>query len=522
MSPFVVVTLVIATIVATQLVATVAAGTVAMRELGTSARDELLSASATAEERVEQLLAPAAAAVELRAAAVSSLDDSSDLEAFARNAFFDIGPYTDIDAVHIFVSPERRATLRRFAEGYYLFVTDERLGAIVYTYDNNLQVLSTGVQDTTGYAGRPEPWLVAAAREPVGGINWVLRAESRESNPGPLVATLVAETAGSSDAVVAVELRGGTLAQTLESVGLAVGVEAYVLDGNRGVLSWSGPQHLLAATEPSPTAPLAPLGTRPRLEDSPTAVEFGLTEPVQPADGGVGTIGEFDDFVVHERPLGADLGLDWTLHVRGSSEALAPSTAGLRDTINAYLVAVVVVAAVAALGVFGLRRPLRDMYQRAHTDSLTEIANRHELYLGGQSLLDDAAAIGRHTIVAMIDLDDFKAINDSEGHLAGDEVLRMVGRALDEAADPGDMVARYGGDEFVVVHQIEREHEAQQWVDGLMERAHERFTRDRGDKPAVGTSVGFEVVPPGERVLAEVLDNADSAMIVSKRARKDR
>jgi diguanylate cyclase (GGDEF)-like protein/PAS domain S-box-containing protein len=89
--------------------------------------------------------------------------------------------------------------------------------------------------------------------------------------------------------------------------------------------------------------------------------------------------------------------------------------------------------------------------READTDPLTGLANRRALERTLASSLGRAAARGRAAAVLMLDLDGFKAINDSHGHAAGDAALREVARRLRRCVRERDLVARLGGDEFVVL-----------------------------------------------------------------------
>ena len=87
----------------------------------------------------------------------------------------------------------------------------------------------------------------------------------------------------------------------------------------------------------------------------------------------------------------------------------------------------------------------------ADTDPLTGLANRRALERTLASALARASVRGRVTAVLMLDLNGFKAINDSHGHAAGDAALREVARRLRRCVRERDLVARLGGDEFVVL-----------------------------------------------------------------------
>ncbi len=88
---------------------------------------------------------------------------------------------------------------------------------------------------------------------------------------------------------------------------------------------------------------------------------------------------------------------------------------------------------------------------RSHTDALTGLLNRHGFHTASHELADRLARMvnGRLT-VAMVDLDQFKQINDTLGHSAGDQILRDVGAALRATVDDDALVARFGGEEFLI------------------------------------------------------------------------
>jgi diguanylate cyclase (GGDEF)-like protein len=93
----------------------------------------------------------------------------------------------------------------------------------------------------------------------------------------------------------------------------------------------------------------------------------------------------------------------------------------------------------------------RQLHGDARQDALTGVGNRRRLTEDLQALSGRVARYGHVYCVAMFDIDHFKALNDSDGHAAGDDVLRAVARALNDAIRGGDTMYRYGGEEFLVL-----------------------------------------------------------------------
>lgn len=156
-------------------------------------------------------------------------------------------------------------------------------------------------------------------------------------------------------------------------------------------------------------------------------------------------------------------------------------------------------------------------------DPLTGLSNRRALMPELGRMLARVQRDDRALMVAFIDLDDFKSINDQHGHDAGDRFLIAIAARLLACLRAGDLVARIGGDEFVVAATLPRENtegSAHVLEQRLIAATRGRF--DIGDRPFDyrGASVGVVLARNGEVDGESVLALADAAMYEIKRARR--
>lgn len=160
-------------------------------------------------------------------------------------------------------------------------------------------------------------------------------------------------------------------------------------------------------------------------------------------------------------------------------------------------------------------------YQASH-DPLTGLLNRRAFEQGLQQLLEKARTNGTEHVLCYLDLDQFKVINDSCGHTAGDELLRQLGVLLQQQARGRDTLARLGGDEFAIL--LERCSIAQaQRVTGAVRTAIERFRFAWDDKIFnIGVSIGVVSIDHNSESMASVLGMADAACYAAKDAGRNR
>jgi diguanylate cyclase (GGDEF)-like protein/PAS domain S-box-containing protein len=160
-------------------------------------------------------------------------------------------------------------------------------------------------------------------------------------------------------------------------------------------------------------------------------------------------------------------------------------------------------------------------YDASH-DALTGLTNRREYELKLQRALEMSQATGAEHAVLFLDLDQFKTVNDTCGHVAGDELLRQLGEVLQNRIRSADVVARLGGDEFaVLLHNCALDDALQ--VSQALLKAVRGFEFVWGaSKFTLGVSIGVVAVDARFKRIAQVLNAADSACYQAKDAGRNR
>ena len=162
------------------------------------------------------------------------------------------------------------------------------------------------------------------------------------------------------------------------------------------------------------------------------------------------------------------------------------------------------------------------IHRLAHFDATTELPNRVLLQDRLLHAINRAARANGRLALLFLDLDGFKLINDTYGHSAGDEVLRLVGKRLLSRLRKADIVARIGGDEFaVVLSDIDQDSDVQITCDQLLQVINEPYQLG-GNQSFVTTSVGIAMFPDDGRDVPTLLKQADAAMYQAKERGKNR
>lgn len=158
-------------------------------------------------------------------------------------------------------------------------------------------------------------------------------------------------------------------------------------------------------------------------------------------------------------------------------------------------------------------------HQAMH-DSMTGLPNRAHILERIAAELTKHRENGNKLGLLFIDLDGFKAINDERGHDAGDELLIAVAKRLKNAVRESDLVARYGGDEFLVMlPDITATDQATVVAEKIVRRLGQKFRLESGPA-SIGASIGVAIFPDHGDTLDDLLSSADDAMYKVKEAGK--
>ncbi|HEX2904658.1 MAG TPA: EAL domain-containing protein [Jatrophihabitans sp.] len=163
-----------------------------------------------------------------------------------------------------------------------------------------------------------------------------------------------------------------------------------------------------------------------------------------------------------------------------------------------------------------------ELAHRASHDALTELPNRAQAMVLIEQALHRAQRANTKTALMFIDLDRFKAVNDTHGHAAGDEVLRAAAHRMRSAVREGDIVARLGGDEFIVLLEgISDEADTVALAERIVSlTAHPVTVGER--EVRIGASVGLAFCRDGSVDADHLLQEADAAAYRAKNAGRDR
>lgn len=171
-----------------------------------------------------------------------------------------------------------------------------------------------------------------------------------------------------------------------------------------------------------------------------------------------------------------------------------------------------------------LERAWGRVNELAMVDSLTGLSNRHRFMPAAEREIDLARRHHQPLALLLLDVDHFKAINDAYGHPAGDQVLVEVASRCQQALRATDLLARWGGEEFIVLLPNTPVLQAQQLAERMRETVSASAQLTVGGEPVqVTVSVGAAGAAPGQPTsLDTLIQRADAALYRAKHAGRDR
>ena len=195
----------------------------------------------------------------------------------------------------------------------------------------------------------------------------------------------------------------------------------------------------------------------------------------------------------------------------------------LTDALEEFAEFVAVAAAAAVLHYMYRveREEISPLRRSANVDGLTGLGSRSFFERAARRRVEQARKSGTSLSCLLLDVDDFKAYNDSHGHEAGDEVLRCVARIMRESARADDLIGRYGGEEFVLVLNGGVEN-AQEVAERIREAVERECVPGNPLERPITVSLGVVALSEETRSLERLIAMADAEMYRSKKSGKNR
>lgn len=211
--------------------------------------------------------------------------------------------------------------------------------------------------------------------------------------------------------------------------------------------------------------------------------------------------------------------LNWYLFVDTREDG---AVAGIRKSLYInLLICLVITALIITLVNVALRRYQRRISALATTDQLTELPNRRGFNLLANQAMQEARRNQSALCVLMLDLDNFKQLNDSQGHMAGDEMLRRFASHLRNTVRKSDIICRWGGEEFILLLKDTTPEQARELAEKIIQQTEQSRIRFNDIDLQITTSIGLAHLQADES-LEQVITRADRALYRAKQSGRNR
>jgi len=309
-------------------------------------------------------------------------------------------------------------------------------------------------------------------------------------------------------AVVAVSMNLQELGQSLNALPAGSDGQVFLFAKDRELL----------AVPPTMSATWDDLSTR--IGTPPLGEFLGVETDKRVAAGASADVfGKHGKLVVLERDLGGDH-LDWVVHLRATEFGVNEGFTRMRTTVIAIAVGLVALTVGIGYLLSQMWRPLINVRKVAERDPLTGLYNRHQVAARITRTMDSARRGGHEAVVIMLDIDNFKELNDELGHTSGDQALEDISAVLANQTRASDMAVRWGGDEFLVVLRLPVAIDAAGAVERIRSRAEQALNDRFKGREGLGVTAGFVVSSDGEVDIDALIAAADAALIDGKSLKK--
>ncbi len=390
--------------------------------------------------------------------------------------------------------------------------------------DAQLEEGSRRTDPSDRYDPRERPWFALArqsGRQEVWTDPYIFYTSQK---PGLTVARAVREPDGRLRGVVGADIELSALSDFLKRQRIGGSGAAFIVYSNGDVLAHPDASGLALQIEGEG------LRLKKLSELDPVAARAGVLLKERFPDLGALNETHYDKFQVNDHgylsmfvPLLAQGRNQWVMGVYAPEDELAKKIReGQRESIFlGVVVSLLVVTAAVLIGMIALR-PIHRLQRDASEDPLTGLLNRRGFDEIAAKRLASATRHNRPLTAIMIDIDNFKPVNDRCGHAVGDEVLLVIARRIHHGLSEEDLLGRYGGEEFAVILPDASLEQGTGVAERLRELVDAEPVKTSAGPLHISISLGVAQAGTGACETADLLDRADRGLLQAKREGRNR